>query len=650
MRRELFVAIAGLAVLEGAVTASAEALDRHLLELDIVVDEPGFVLARLDPGAFAGSSPAGEGRLWPAGVHLHGPDGARVESAVLVRAPAGPRTPRTVSVERHAKGWTLVLDTGPVPSRHARIRVRSAREFSAKGCVVESSHDRESWSRLAQGDLFRLGDRADLERTELEYSETTSRYLRLTWPESAGFPEFRELTVVTEATPLEKLPSVMAPLDRISLSGAHEDDLTFEVELPVAGLDVRALELPTASGSAIGYRLFDRFGPGARILAQGIAAPGLDPQLRLLFLSGEELPSRRLRLTLHGVAGGVDPPRELRLFHEPMWLLFEANESGPFVVALSSDPAVTASSAWPLPPRFAEAWPVRAGTPGASRKIEAHDVPEEVTTAHPVERRTRPGRRWLVSAGEDGRGRVVRLPLVGEVLQATEGNLGTLRLIHDRASLPYCRRPSAEATLVPLVAERDGENSDRIEIVQPPEAPRMEAIELLGHGEVFTASVTLEQLISSRPGVEPRRTRIATRRWTCDERPPLPCHTTIDTGKVDWPARFELRLSREPDGLMPAVTLQAWASHDELVFLMPSDGRVTLESGFPGRETPFPGLAEILVTRGLEPSTEARLTSMDFSDDSGASRRPARWLLVAALVLVGAALLISLGRTLTRRE
>ncbi len=550
-----------------------------------------------------------------------------------------------MSVERGARGWMIHLDLGPSPVRHSELTVRSNREFTAKGCVVESSSDRESWTRLAEGDFFRLGDGPGMERAQLPYPATSSRFLRLVWPETAGFPELREMTVSTEPWPWDDLPELLAPLVPIPIGGM---ETTFAVDLGVSGLAPRGLLLPRPANGPAGYRLFDRFGPRARIIAQGVAEP--DPGSPLIVrLEGSAPLPRRLGLTWHGGEAGLDADGAVRVRHEPSWLVFEAAEPGRFVVARSLTGDDGAGAAGPDVSLFADAWPISAATFGPARRIEAPDPPEDLVARRAPGPRVRAGRRWLVETGPEGRGRVVRLPLLGEAVRMTEGRLDTLRLLMDGELIPFVRRASSEHVLVELVPERD-DQANELFLVQPPGAPRMMSIELRAGSGLFTATIELDELMPARPGVEPRRRRIATTRWTCDEAPPLPCFESIETGTLAWPSRLALRSEREPAGEPTPLSLRAWSGYDELVFYMPSAGRVTLESGFQGGETPFPGLEAILEKRGLAPVAVAALKAADAMSGADPSRGSGRWIFIAVLTLVGAALLLVLGRALTRKN
>ena len=179
MRRATLISACLLLAL-GIAEAGVE--ERYRFARSLEVPEAGWVRVPLDGRAVSGGFPDDRWKLAD-------PAGREIPHRVL--APRrGFVTARTHSAERTDEGWAIVFDLGPVPIRHSRLDVELVRPTSASEVLLEGSDDLVSWSVLTSGALFRLGTEATLRRSALHYPVTDLRYLRLTWPESAGFPEF----------------------------------------------------------------------------------------------------------------------------------------------------------------------------------------------------------------------------------------------------------------------------------------------------------------------------------------------------------------------------------------------------------------------------------------------------------------------------
>ncbi len=231
------------AALEGA--AYQHALEVFRYTRAVTPERAGWVRVALDAHALGHGLP-GDG-WW-----VFGPDGEAVPHAVL-RPRSGEVPARTLTVEEGAEGWGIVFDLGPTPLRHRRLEVLPAEPVAARGCRLEGSRDGRSWEYLAEGDLFRLGERQDLVRSFLEYPATEVRYLRLTWPRDAGFPEFQRAFVEVLDEPPEGPVTAELAVTRVDSS---EGRASYRLELPAPGIRPERLELRGEGSGAVGYRLY----------------------------------------------------------------------------------------------------------------------------------------------------------------------------------------------------------------------------------------------------------------------------------------------------------------------------------------------------------------------------------------------------------
>ncbi|MES1211749.1 MAG: DUF3999 family protein, partial [Acidobacteriota bacterium] len=180
------------------------------------------------------------------------PGGTEVALRVAPAAQRSERRAVTVAkVEKGEGGWTLLLDTGAEPAPHERLFFALAEMTAAPSVRLDGSTDSKSWHPLATGDMFRIGEREGLQQISLSYPSTEDRYLRLAWPQAAGFPRVEAVEVETVSG-----PSLAFATRGAECQAAGPSAAACALALPAPGQVVRRLTLDVEGPGAVGFRLY----------------------------------------------------------------------------------------------------------------------------------------------------------------------------------------------------------------------------------------------------------------------------------------------------------------------------------------------------------------------------------------------------------
>lgn len=603
----------------------------------LAVEHPGWVRVALDGPAQAWGFP---GERW---VVLD-PKGSPVAVAVL-RPQVGVVEARTISVQETPAGWQLVFDLGPTPARHETLLLDLAHPVVAEGCLLEGSDDLAAWRPLARAALFRLGEAPGLASGALRHPESTHRFLRLTWPRKAGFPEFRRIRV-------ELLPRPAAPPATLDLELAPADGdvagQSWRLALPAADLRLQQLALDWGGASPRAVQVLraedGRWRPaGAWRSDLGKPTPEAGIQL-----SGTPLEVPQLRVDARGGEGLrlVSARAELA----PRWLLFEAPVAGRYAL-VSRGAAPVADPPAEKPLAESVIGPVADVPLGPEETAAISAPPAGLSTVGGVTELPQHWRAWPIVAPGARPGDVVQVELSPELL-ATPGLAATeLRPMVQGKLTSFVvmdRLAPAAAVVAPgrLGLRQEGA-AWAADWDLPAPATGVRQLELATRTATpFRLQIDLAYRVGRRPGVAPEAERSASVTWDHGLEGEPPFDLLIDLAPPEGAAGINLT-ARLVAGARPDLSGACfWRVRRSLMLIWPAGGKLQLMSGFgPAVNPPMDRYLDWFAAR------PARLAAVDLAQAAAESRqleRKARFALIAALVIAGAALVFVLARSLKR--
>ncbi|HEX7185240.1 MAG TPA: DUF3999 family protein [Thermoanaerobaculia bacterium] len=617
------------------LAAPAFAVDGFLYSRQVQVPAAGWVRVPLDLSAVQHLAPGG------ADLHVFAPDGGEVPVRV---EPAVPRSERkeakVLKVERGKDGWTLLLDTGPEPVPHERLFFEMSRMASAPSVALEGSPDGETWQTLATGDLFRIGESEGLQQTALSYPSTEDRFLRLAWPEQAGFPR-----VAAVAVEVVRGPSLTSSTQDTECRETRPAAVACELALPAAGQILRRVTLEVAGKGVVGFRLYEAREARWDLLAEGIWQRSGERTLHFVAGRSEPVAAAVLRLELHGTGAAprlVSYGADLAV----RTALFQAEEPGTYTLAYGSVRRSRPAPAWEGEAAWLEAGPEKAGAnPGLPAAIAAPGAPLG---------QTRFQSSWPVAAPAARPGDLVRLELPDVVYDAARPDLGDLRLALGDRQIPFFRwSPPAPA----LAAEERGLRPDPIqrtreseaEVILPAPGLPLTELFLTAPGRPLRRAVGVRYREPEGPLRRREETRerapVARETWACDSTPPLPCRAVLSLPDPA-PKIVSVRLHDGDNPPLASLDAELWRRRDALLFVWPETSEkepVRLLAGADLTEPvyDFAALGDLLLARPWQPA-ELALEG----DAPKSAPWWSRWVMPAVLAVAGIFLLILLRRIL----
>lgn len=596
-------------------TWTSPAAAERAFEVDV---QPGWVRVALEESTLAEAM---------RGARVEGPDGAVLPLRRLAASEAAPRLSVTlVGVERRSEGdFELLFDLGERPPEHERLLLGFVRLTVALGCRLAASDDGASFRPIATGDLYRLGESAGLARGEFAYPATRARYLRLSWPASAGPPELQEVEAVAAVVPRLRLSARSEVQASPSPFGVRS-----EFGVPGPGYRARELSFELSRPADFGYRLEIAVGGRWQLLAEGERRLAPSQREVTIELPRLELPFSVARLELFA-SEPLPPPAQAFWQIEPAYLLFEARAAGRHRVVIGTQ---STSPTGPLP--GAE---VKVTEVGMVRPLPARESPLPAAAMRPSEPPpARFARRFALQAHDRiPPGAVAYLRLPPELTAELAEDLGDLRLAVDGRHWPFVRvteeapRALAEARLVPVPSGSAGESE--VELALPGPRQPWTAVALSAFGP-FERQLEL-MAASDLPGPNAWRS-LGWSRWECPPGRLLPCRLEIGLGGRSATA-LRLRLRDGDNPPLPALAAEVWAQRHRLRFAWPERGEVELLAVSPGLaparfDVELLG-AELAVRERYEVTLLERPAGGALERYGGAAAVAA--LAIAALVLVG---------------
>jgi hypothetical protein len=507
------------------------------------------------------------------------PDGQEVPYYRLpARPPSQPWWPAVVTeVEETVGGWSITLDTGDEARAHEGLALDFDNPEAMPRVIVEAGAGTGAWTPVAETTLFRLGPDPRLTKTEVSYTPTRDRYLRIQWPRSSGPPALRSVTVrAAEAAPREpRLEAIDLHLE--AGAGGAPGGATYVLRIPGRRVGPGRLDIGWSGAGAVGYRLRMPEGGSWTDVAVGSAIRGERPQALTVPLS-RPLLARELRLEL--VGGGQSEPLVDRaaVVMEPLELVFHAPEAGEYALAYGgigfSEPR------YPAVDRPQDWWSLPITAPGEERRLDSGVPPLAAASSGGAMTWPSPWTSWPVVAAGVRPGELVRLALPPKVYEAsTDGRLDGLRVVQDGVQLPYVGHsdaaPASAARMRgvrPAARVRAGTSGFDIEL--PAARLPLRQVELSAPAQPFTRRVTATWLDLN--GTNDRGERSASAEWVCPGRSVLPCSVVLPIA----PTRDRrLRIDIEDGDNAPLARIDAdvWMRSDSLFFSWPDDAPASVE-------------------------------------------------------------------------
>ncbi len=620
--------------------------DAHYLS-EVPVAAPGTYKIALDSAALM---QGGRFEDW----RIIAPDGRVLPVALLQQQPLGGHDARSVALDETPEGWQIQFDLGAAPVLHEKLHLEPGRFVQAKDCLLEDSYDRKNWETLTRGDLYSMGDTANLHGAKLAYPPSSKRYLRLSWPRAAGFPQFNSARVEISGGDgaAVKLSVAFTP---VAQPPSHPERTRFDFSLSElhAGAAMQPpsalrLTLSEAPPERFALQLWRGNNGGWEVVQMAHRRLGSIE----LGLAGDSLSGGDYRLEFHGSGAAAPALKTIEAEYPPRWLVFRADSPGAYrLVYGARRPASFAR----LPVEELTGDMVVA-VAGAARQLSAPPLPAQALLPLPVPVRWNPQAAWKVLPPEGGRpGELVLLELPAAVLTTTRSDLNHLHLLQGRRPVPFLLRPLSAPALawekndVNFAPASQAQQFEYSIDLTPLALERMQ-LEISTPPAPFNRTLAYAFESAARPGIEPPLHEQTGVNWSCKGTDLTPCRMNLDLYVPPGARRLILRIDNHDNPAMPAIDIRLWRARTALVFGWPSEAGLVL-AWHPGDAAgPFPAFAMIDELLAERPAARVLIDeSAQVSPDSPWARH-ARLALLAALALAGAMLLWILARMLKKTE
>jgi hypothetical protein len=578
---------------------------------------------------------------------LTGPDGAPLPLFPW-RAPQDPPPSRRGAELKEMKtapgGWLLEADLGPGDFRHRMLILDLPGIGLAETVALEGSSDGSRWETLARGSLFRLNRWGLTEKTYLEYAPTQDRYLRLFWPEGAGFPRWRALEVAD--WPDDRAEWVTEPVAFAPVWEAGGEK-AFALTLPKSPVDRATLLVTLSLAYPVRARLLAaRSGSWAQV-AETVLLPDRPALLSL----PETAFGDPVCLALSGGGYEAPVPTAIRLRYAPLSFVFNATQAGTYTLHYGAVGRRSPRAALRELPVMPES--LATGVPGPQREKPLPDLPAPSLAMGAPLPDAKFLRRYAVVAGETPPGALVRLEVPQDLYGAAASDLSDVRIGAGGRQVPYVLYSPAEGVevlsfkgAVPKPCDQPGESEIPMEL--PAEDLPLVSLELSAPSAPFTRGVTLEFYQAAAPGggvSEPRWIVLDRATWVCPGVGDAPARITLRPGRVGS-RKLRLAFQDGDNAPLPSVDAVLWRQGHALVFPWPEETPVELLAGAQGLGPPrydLMALAEDIIHR---PAAIASTQEPAARTAMGEGSPAWRWALLAGLLVAAGILILVLSRSL----
>ena len=545
-------------------------------------------------------------------------------------------------------GWRVVADLGPSNARHRLLAVDVPGTGLAEAVTVEVSPDGKTWRLAARGSMFRLDRWGMTSKTYLEYPPSSDRYLRVFWPQSAGFPTWKSLWVADwpDGAPGEV---VEEPLT-FSSAWTSARETCYWIEMPRTSLERPVLGLELALPYPVHARLLSAVDGGWNTATEAYLLPDRTCLIPLppTALGGSML----LALS----AGEFETPalRGFNLLHEPRWLMFKATDSGTYTLrygALGRAPQSAAVEALPVMPATSMA------VLGQERTQALPDLPAPTLAMGAALPEVTFAWRCAVEAPGAAPQSLVSLEVPPGCYAVARRDLADLRLDYSGRQVPFVLwLPSEPVQALALKgvapSTPKGESHSEISLDLPADALPLVSIEVSAPAAPFSRPVSLLAL-ETTSGSEGRRgdswVPLDSGTWRCPGVSEIPTRFVLRASQVDG-RRLRLVFEDGDNAPLPSVDVVVWRRRHILLFPWAGAG-VQLCAGARNLGAPTYDLAELreeIIRRPTRPATAGGLIGKATPSHTRGDSAFGRGALLAALLGVGVLLVVILARSLKK--
>ena len=639
MSRVRALGVIWAAVAAVAAQAAVDGTYRYSRELQVA--QPGWVRVRLPLEVL--------NRLGPGGDDLFvlDPSGAPLPAYPWSPPPEMPPSERAlqpVAMTTTAGGWQVSFDCGRRPVRHRLLMVELPGTGLAQEVRLDGSHDNTSWRMLAQGSMFRLSRWKMTEKTYLEYPAASERYLRLFWPESAGFPRWSEVWVLD--WPDQQADVVEEPVQYEERAGGGTSGYRFA--LPRTGLPGAAL-LPELDHT---YPVWARLAVAREGRWDGVVENLLLPDRPAAIGVPPVVFGPPVVLSLSAGTFPVPPLRGLRLRYRPSYVVFKAGAAGTHTLCYGLRVRHEA-------PRSAAVLPAAAAppldvSPGPERAHPSAPTLPAATLTGGALPAAGFGGRWPIEAPGARKGGLVQLELPADVYGVARIDLGDLRIGHGGKQVPYLLVAAAEGREVEALRAVSPQPTgayglSAVSIALPAASLPLAALDLEAPGTPFSRPVRLESPRPPNPEENPLEEHwllVASSVWRSAGGTGVPARLAIPIGGAG--GRVLRVLFQDGDNApLSGVSIVLWRRAHTLVFPWPGDGLVELLAGSSELGAPRYDLASAGHDLILDATVHARLRGVGPGSGEQLAESPlVRWALLIGLAAAAIVLVAILARSL----
>jgi hypothetical protein len=543
-------------------------------------------------------------------------------------------------------GWRVVADLGPTRSRHRMLAVDVPGTGLAEAVTVEVSPDGKAWRLAARGSMFRLDRWGMTAKTYLEYPPNSDRYIRVFWPQSAGFPTWKSLWVADwpDGAPGAVVEEPLA----FSAAWTSARETCYWIETPRVDLARPVLKLDLALPYPVHARLLSAVNGGWNTATEAYLLPD---QTSLLPLP-PTAPGGSMLLALG--AGEFETPalRGVNLRHEPRWMMFKATSYGTYTLrygALGRAPLRAAVGALAVMP------PTSVAVLGQEKTQALPDLPAPTLAMGAALPEVAFAWRCALEAPGAAPQSLVSLDVPPACYAVARRDLADLRLAYSGRQVPFVLwLPSEPVQALALKGATPktlkGENRSEIELDLPTDNLPLVSIEVSAPAAPFSRPVSLLAL-EETSGSEGRRgdswVPLDSGTWRCPGVSEIPTRFVLSASQVDG-HRLRLVFEDGDNAPLPSVDIVAWRRRHVLLFPWAGEG-IQLCAGAKNLGSPTYDLAALkdeIIRRPTRPATAGGALG---ETNPSLPRRESvfgRGTLLAVLLGVGVLLVVILARSL----
>ena len=545
-------------------------------------------------------------------------------------------------------GWRLEADLGPGALRHRMLLLDIPGTGLAEGVTLEGSQDGKVWRVLARGSMFRLNRWGMTSKTYLDYAPTTDRYLRIFWPESAGFPHWKTLWVAD--WPEDKTEWTEEPVDFTEAWEACGEK-AYALAFPKIPLDRPALVLDTPLAYPVRARVLSARGGSWVALSETVLVPDR-PLVVTLPRGAFEAPA-----CLALGAGEYAPPvpRSMRLRYVPRHFVFKAAQAGTYAFwygALGRAGRPAALAELPAMPETCA-----DGALGTESEQPLPDLPAPSLAMGAALPKGPFAGHWAVKAPAAKPGALTKLSLPPALYSVAREDLGDIRLGNSDRQVPYVLWSPPEGVEVvslkhttPKPSTETGKSQIEFEL-EDADLPLV-SLELSAPAAPFSRDVTLQCLrprSTEEGGRTPLWATVDGATWSCPGASDAPARLSLHVGRLSG-TKLRVTFTDGDNAPLPFVDAVLWRRGHALVFPWPDGGGVELLAGAADITAPRYDLAALSEDIIQRPAVPADVSSPDVHAAGGATNPNMKWILLVGLILAGIVLVAILARSIKPGE